>query len=1662
MHTSLLAHSPAVKSGDPYHGTGYTYLGDAADVGNFRYSATDATGSEGAPVIQPDDNNILYVDIGKKGVEGHTATGSSWANAVPELRDALEFAQSWNAEADGQLKIWVAGGKYNPASDETDREASFRLVNGVELYGGFAGDEPADYDLSLRDFETNRTILSGDIDNNDAQEIITDPATQIQGNNSYHVVYADGVDSTALLDGFTITGGQANGGGYYSYGGGMYNNNGSSPELRNVFISGNTASWDGGGMFNYNNSSPVLTNATISGNTASSGGGMYNANSSSPVLTNVTISGNTASWGGGGGMFNYNNSSPVLTNATISGNTASQDGGGMYNLSSSPVLTNVTITGNKTSGIVAGIFVNGSSTLHLNNSIVFDNTKSDGSVDNLYAPEGNEMYIQRSLLQGNPTDWTWDTDWTGTDGGENVVTAENPFSDPANGDYRLKAGSPAINAGSNQLYSDAGGDLANDTDLAGNPRVYNFAGGGIIDLGAYEYQDEPPIAIQPDANNILYVDIGKKDVAGHTATGSSWDNAIPELADALQWAGENGERFTAENPLQIWVAKGVYQPEPGRAFSMVQNVQIYGGFSGTEDSGFERSQRDFQTNETILEGNGNRVITNENNGLTAASVLDGFTIRGGRSTGNGGGIYNKDVSPLYTNLVIRNNNADIHGGGLYIDGGHPVLTRSVIENNNAGFLGGGAYISTHDLTLINVEIRRNTAGTFGGGLHNFGKRLKLVNVSITENSSGNTGRPNGGGGIYNGGDQFLGVNLTLAGNTNEGNPSGIHLEAFDDMTFSVWNSIVADPATQATNGTQVSGDVQHSIWQGNYYGEEGAATVPVEMDRLFRNSEQHDYQLQPNSPAINAGSNQLYSDAGGDLENDTDVAGNPRIVGGTVDLGAYESAFEDIVSLAGLQPIAVSHGTAWGDIEGLPASVTATLSDGTEAAVALADTAQWTLVSAPTAAGDGYNGTVAGDYVFSAPLALPDPNGGNWFSNSKGLAAAVTVTVGKGTPVWSVTLGDEPMAEGDTLLRTYGDVQLLEVDIQLWDGDSSQDISFTVNNGEGLLDMTQFPQVSATGVGEVQVEVTFGGTDNFVAATATYALRIQPRAITVEAEPAEKVYGDDDPALNVRLSEGSNPLAFQDAIGDVVGTVSRTAGEDAGSYAIHIGRDGSKSGLYDISFDEGNEAFTIRKATAVLSLGGLQHVYDGSAKPATVATVPEGLGGSVRVTYNGSPEPPVHAGEYEVEAVLEHANYAADAVTGTLVIEEADLTGITFADGRFTYDGTAHSIYVSGAPEGASVSYEGNGRTDAGTYTVTARVSLANHKDLVLTAELVIDKATAVLSLGGLQHVYDGSAKPATVATVPEGLGGSVRVTYNGSPEPPIHAGEYEVVAALEHANYVADAETGTLVISRARRSIIFPALPEKTYGDTDFAPGATASTGEAVIYRSSDPSVAEITPGGLIRIVGAGTAEITATVAEHPDYMNRPEIRRTLTVHKAAQRITLSAPSEVGRDAGSVPVTATSTSGLSVSLSVDDPEVATLEGNTLRIHRLGTVRITGTQPGDGNHAPAEPVTVTVRVVDPASDFPVRVSKAVSPNGDGINEYLIIEAVKDHPENKVTIFNRNGTVVYEARGYNNGTVAFRGIGTGRNHVPAGTYFYVAEVKVNGKWVYDKGWFVLRY
>ncbi|GGG79225.1 hypothetical protein GCM10007415_09220 [Parapedobacter pyrenivorans] len=464
-------------------------------------------------------------------------------------------------------------------------------------------------------------------------------------------------------------------------------------------------------------------------------------------------------------------------------------------------------------------------------------------------------------------------------------------------------------------------------------------------------------------------------------------------------------------------------------------------------------------------------------------------------------------------------------------------------------------------------------------------------------------------------------------------------------------------------------------------------------------------------------------------------------------------------------------------------------------------------------------------------------------------------------------------------------------------------------------------------------------------------------------------------------------------------------------------------------------------------------IYDGTAKSLVIiGDLPDGTS----VTYENNSR--TDAGTQVVTATVSGDNYEDLVLTADLTITATIITGITLEDGSFVYDGMAKSLAIAGdLPDGTSVSYANNSRTDAGTQEVTATISGDNYEDLVLTADLTIT-ATVItgITLEDGSFVYDGTAKSLAIAgDLPDGT--SVSYTNNSRTD----AGTQEVTATVSGDNYEDLMLTAGLTVTAATRSIEFPAIPAKTYGDADFNAGATASTDEEVSYTSSDATVAEIR-NGQIHITGAGTATITASVPENSNYSNRPEATQVLTVRKATQTITFDAPLEVYRDAGSIELVATASSGLPLVLTLDDPEVAKLEGLTLDILRLGTVRITAVQQGDANYEPAEPVTVAIRVIDPASDMPIRIHKAVSPNGDGINEYLIIEAIKDYPENRVTVFNRNGTIVYEVSGYNNGTKAFRGIGTGQLRVAAGTYFYVAEIKVDGKWKYEKGWFVLRY
>ena len=322
---------------------------------------------------------IIYVDVDANGLND----GSSWENAYNFLQNAVADANS----AGKPVEIWVAQGIYKPDQGvgitPGDRTATFQLINGVTLQGGYAGfGQP---DPNARDIELYETILSGDLDGDDVE--VGDPCDlrdeRARAENSYHVSTANGTDPSAILNGLTIAGGNANhvphspmwdftkirGGGVYNEhgsavfgnctfvgnfaggGGGIYNKGGDLLLVNCSFV-GNCArpvfdpvwGWSGngsgGGMGN-RGGNPMLTDCTFSGNFASSGGGMKNSGGG-PTLRRCTFSGNSAI--GGGGMYNGGGNA-ALTNCTFTGNLAST-GGGMKDNFGYPVLVNCKFIGN--------------------------------------------------------------------------------------------------------------------------------------------------------------------------------------------------------------------------------------------------------------------------------------------------------------------------------------------------------------------------------------------------------------------------------------------------------------------------------------------------------------------------------------------------------------------------------------------------------------------------------------------------------------------------------------------------------------------------------------------------------------------------------------------------------------------------------------------------------------------------------------------------------------------------------------------------------------------------------------------------------------------------------------------------------------------------------------------------------------------------------------------------------------------------------------------------------------------------------------------------------------------------------------------------------------------------------------------------------------------
>jgi hypothetical protein len=278
-------------------------------------------------------------------------------------------------------------------------------------------------------------------------------------------------------------------------------------------------------------------------------------------------------------------------------------------------------------------------------------------------------------------------------------------------------------------------------------------------------------------------------------------------------------------------------------------------------------------------------------GAAHLGTLHNCTLAGNSANDEGGGA-NSGV--LY-NCILTGNSADYGGGAAGCE-----LINCILTSNSAGLGGGAAGGDSYVSTLRNCILSSNTSDMYGGGAY----LSELNNCALIGNSA-----------IYWGGGAFRGElqNCTLMDNTAGEKGGGFFGDGFGwEGNGTLTNCTLIGNSAGNTGGGVYVGNLKNCIVYYNSApiganhsggGVNYCCTTPLATNGLrnitnaplFVNQAGGNLRLQTNSPCINSGYNG-YAPAGPDLD------GNPRIVGGTVDIGAYEfQGPGSVISYAWLQ-----------------------------------------------------------------------------------------------------------------------------------------------------------------------------------------------------------------------------------------------------------------------------------------------------------------------------------------------------------------------------------------------------------------------------------------------------------------------------------------------------------------------------------------------------------------------------------------------------------------------------------------------------------------------------------------------------------------------------------------------------------------------------------------
>jgi predicted outer membrane repeat protein len=382
---------------------------------------------------------------------------------------------------------------------------------------------------------------------------------------------------------------------------------------------------------------------------------------------------------------------------------------------------------------------------------------------------------------------------------------------------------------------------------------------------------------------VLYVDITNN---SGTKNGSSWATAYSSIQDAVDAASSGDE---------IWVAAGTYTGTGDYVVEMAEDVDLYGGFAGTET---QQEQPNWISNPTTIDGADTR------RGLLGAhgSRLDGFTVTRGGNFMDGGGMYvgGELLNEVFMSIVNCTfvNNYTINGGAIYNLYGDIELINCTFTQNGA-LQGGAVYNINSYSTITGCTFNENLSSNYGGAIYNVSTYAEISDCYFIGNSVGYINASKGGG-LYSkysretitncvfrdnetdgfgGGFYSLGsygatiVNCSFSGNQAGDQGGGI----WTDGSPVIKNSILWGNSAD-NNGNEIydeysAADISYSCLNGIFPGTGNLNTNPDFVS-------QTDLRLQAGSPCIDSGTSTESPT--------TDIVGQARPIGNGWDMGAYE------------------------------------------------------------------------------------------------------------------------------------------------------------------------------------------------------------------------------------------------------------------------------------------------------------------------------------------------------------------------------------------------------------------------------------------------------------------------------------------------------------------------------------------------------------------------------------------------------------------------------------------------------------------------------------------------------------------------------------------------------------------------------------------------------